>query len=152
MIISYYGLQFFKIQQGDLTIAYNPISKKSGFKNNQIRFGADIAIIAMNHPDFNGVENVSHGDKAPFVISGPGEYERRGVSLRGYITKSYYGEKKERINTLYMLTLDEIKICLVGALDAGALSEEIQENSAEADILFVPIGEEKNVLSPGDAY
>ena len=151
MIITYYGLQFFKIQQGELTIGYNPISKKSAFGGRQVRFGADIALVAMNHPDFNGVENLSHGEKEAFVISGPGEYERKGISVRGYLTKSHYGGKEERIHTLYKVTIDEMTLGFVGALDHNSLSEEIQEEMAGVHILFVPIGE-KDVLSPGDAY
>jgi hypothetical protein len=32
MIITYYGKQYFKIQQGDTTIALNPLSKENTLK------------------------------------------------------------------------------------------------------------------------
>src|SRR3989344_846999 len=151
MIITYYGLQFLKIQQGDLTIAYNPTSKKSASKAKPPHFGADIALVSLNHPDFNGIENLSHGGKNPFVVSGPGEYERRGISVRGYTTKSHYGGEEERINTLYTLEALGIKLCFAGAIDVVPDDEIVQEAALNADIFFVPIGD-KDVFSPERAY
>lgn len=151
MIITYYGLQFFKIQQGDLTIGYNPVSKKSGSSLKQIRFGSDIALVSLDHHDFNGIENLTHGEKEPFVVAGPGEYERHGVSVHGYLTKTQYGGKGERLNTVYTVSLDGVKLCFLGPLDDASLSEEIQEEIGNPDILFVPIGD-ADVLSPTEAY
>jgi hypothetical protein len=87
MVITYLGADFFKVQFGDITIAVNPISKESKLK--QARFGADIALVSANHPDLNGVDMVSHGDKKPFVISGPGEYEIKGVFIKGLPSTAY---------------------------------------------------------------
>ena len=91
MIISYLGGEFVKVQFGDITLAFNPPSKDSQLKT--ARFGADIALSALNHSDFNGVETVTHGDRAPFVIRGPGEYEVKDVTVRGFATESRYGAK-----------------------------------------------------------
>ena len=83
MVISYQGLESFKIQFGEIVVAYNPISKDS--KHKGTKFGADIVLISANHPDFNGAENASRGDKQPFVINGPGEYEIGGIFVRGFL-------------------------------------------------------------------
>ena len=40
--------------------------------------------MSTNHEDMNGVETTARGDKAPFVISGPGEYEIKGVFVHGF--------------------------------------------------------------------
>ncbi|HEY5383033.1 MAG TPA: MBL fold metallo-hydrolase, partial [Candidatus Paceibacterota bacterium] len=71
MVISYLGGECFKITQGDLTLAFNPPSKDSSLKTS--KFGADIALVSMDHEDFNGVKNAAFGEREPFVISGPGE-------------------------------------------------------------------------------
>ena len=71
MIITYLGVEFFKVQFGDTTIAFNPISKDSKFK--PTRFFSDIALVSLNNPDMNGTENLSYNGKDTFVISGPGE-------------------------------------------------------------------------------
>ena len=139
MIITYQGVEFFKVQFGDTTIAFNPISKDSKFK--PTRFFADIALVSLNHPDMNGTENLFYNGKDPFVISGPGEYEVKDVFIKGFGSKSMYGGK-EKINTIYSVTLENMNICFLGALSDINLSSEVKEALGDVDILFVPIGDE----------
>jgi L-ascorbate metabolism protein UlaG (beta-lactamase superfamily) len=139
MIITYLGVEFFKVQFGDTTLAFNPISKESKFK--PTRFFADIALVSLNSPDMNGAENLSYNGKDPFVISGPGEYEIKNVFIRGFASKSMYGGKS-KINTIYSVTLENINICFLGALSDINLSSEVKEALGEVDILFLPIGGE----------
>jgi len=47
----------FKIQQGETVLSFNPVSKSSKTDINA-HFGADIALITTNHPDYNGVEQL----------------------------------------------------------------------------------------------
>ncbi len=148
MIITCQGNQFLKLQVGDLVVAVNPISKESTMKTS--RFGADICLISLNDPDFNGVDQVVFNGQQPFVIAGPGEYETRGVFIRGLPSQSSYG-KKDRINTIYTLTLDSINICLLGALGTATLPVETKEALDEIDILFLPVGGD-GMLSPQEAY
>lgn len=147
MIITYQGVEFFKVQFGDITIAFNPISKDSKFKST--RFFADIALVSLNHPDMNGIENLSYNGKDPFVISGPGEYEVKDVFIKGFASKSMY-DGKERINTIYSVTLENMNICFLGALSDINLSSEVKESLGDVDILFVPIGD-NNVLNAANA-
>lgn len=147
MIITYHGGQFVKIAQGDTVIAANPFGKQSHVK--PIRFAARIGLVSMNHPELNGVENLSHGDKVPFVISGPGEYEIGGVAISGFLSPKPVGEAG-LLNTIYTIELDGIRICILGALAGTELSSEIIEGIGEVDILFVPISG-GDVLSPSDA-
>ncbi len=137
MIITYQGVEFFKVQFGDTTIAFNPISKESKFK--PTRFFADIALVSLNHPDMNGTENLSYNGKDPFVISGPGEYEIKDVFIKGFASKSAYGGK-EKINTIYSVTLENMNLCFLGALSDINLSKEVKEELGDVDVLFLPIG------------
>lgn len=148
MIITYYGGEFFKVQFGDTTLAFNPISKDSKLKSS--RFGADIVLSTTYHSDFNGVEQVSHGDKKPFVISGPGEYEVKEVFIKGLPSESKYGGK-DLVNTIYTVSLENMNICFLGALNNSELKNETIEALDEIDILFVPIGGD-GVLDPVKAY
>lgn len=151
MIITFQGGQFFRVQFGDMTIAVDPISKDS--KLPQKRFGADIALVSINHPDMNGVDQVTHGDRTPFLINGPGEYEVKGVFIKGLPSVSRYGDKgAELINTIYTISLENMHLCFLGALDNGQeLKDETIEALDEIDILFVPIGGE-GVMDPAKAY
>lgn len=148
MVITHHGNQCYKLQFGDTTVAINPISKDSKMK--AVRFGADVCLITTNHPDFNGADQVSFGDKKAFVISGPGEYETKGVFFKGFASRSMYGGK-ERINTVYTFQLDGLNVCFLGALDTTDLSADVKGALDEVDILFVPIGGE-GTLQPQDAY
>ena len=150
MIITYYGGQFMKIQQGDLTVAYNPFKEAPEGVTRPARFGADIALVSLNHPHFNGVENLSHGDKSPFSVTGPGEYETKGVYVRGVETSSNYGGSP-RLNTIYYVLIEGMRLCMLGALDTAKLGEKVYDDVGEVDILFVPIGG-NGVLSPADAH
>lgn len=148
MIITYFGGEFFKVQFGDTTLAFNPISKDSKLKSS--RFGADIVLSSANHIDFNGFEQVTHGEKKPFIISGPGEYEVNSVFIKGLPSESKY-DGKDLINTIYTVSLENMNICFLGAINNSELKTETIEALDEIDILFVPIGGE-GVLDPVKAY
>jgi L-ascorbate metabolism protein UlaG (beta-lactamase superfamily) len=143
MVITYHGTQFFKIQQGDTMIAINPPAKTN-------RFGTNIGIVSLNDPDFNGTDNLSYGDRKPLIISGPGEYEVGGIFVQGFGVPVVYKEQ-QKINTVYYITIEKMRLCFLGALGKPVLSEEMEEQMTEVDILFVPIGG-GDVLSPADAY
>lgn len=146
MIITYLGAEFVKVQFADTVLAFNPPSRDSKLK--PARFGADIALVTLNHSDMNGVETVTHGDRKPFVISGPGEYEIKDVVIRGFATESEYGAEKaakgeartSNINTVYLVTLEGMKLCFLGALSSFELPAALKEELDEVDILFLPIG------------
>jgi len=148
MIINYLGGESVKIQFGDTILAFNPVSKESKLK--PAKFGADVVLSSLNHPDFNGAEQVTFGEKKPFAISGPGEYEVKGVFIKGFQSESDYDGEK-RINTIYSVALEGMNICFLGALNQAELPKEADENIDNVDILFVPVGGE-GVLSPAQAY
>ncbi len=148
MIITHHGAEFFKVSFGDTTLAFNPISKQSKLK--QTRFGADVAFISLEHPDMNGADQVAHGERDPFIIRGPGEYEIQDVLIKGYLTKSNYGGV-ERVNTSYLVTLEKMFILFLGALSTKELPKDLKETLDNIDILFVPIGGD-GVLDPQKAY
>jgi L-ascorbate metabolism protein UlaG (beta-lactamase superfamily) len=147
MVITYHGGEFFKVQFGDMTLAFNPISKDSKLKST--RFGADIALISLINEDFNGVDQVTHGDRNPFVISGPGEYEVKGIFIKGFLSESKY-QDKSKINTIYSVSLENMNLCFLGAVASADIAGEALEALGDIDVLFVPIGGE-GVLSPADA-
>ncbi|MBL7045077.1 MAG: MBL fold metallo-hydrolase [Parcubacteria group bacterium] len=148
MVITYHGGEFFKVSFADTTVAINPISKES--KLSSARFGADIAIVSLNDKDFNGVEQVTHGDKEPFAILGPGEYEVKKVFIKGLQSMSGYGGS-ERINTIYSIMLEGMNLVFLGALNSNKLNADVKEALGEIDILFLPIGGD-GVLNTADAH
>ena len=147
MIVTYYGDQFIKISQGDTVIAINPPSKESG--RSPSRFGSVLALSTTDHPLYNGFDVVTYGDTAPFVISGPGEYEHSGVVVRGKGTTTTIAGKEYQ-NTVYTLNFEDITIGFVGPI-SDKLDASLIDAVGTPDILFVPIGGE-GVLDPAAAY
>ncbi|MFA6586171.1 MAG: MBL fold metallo-hydrolase [Candidatus Paceibacterota bacterium] len=154
MIITYFGEQFFKIAQGDMVVAFNPVSKNAK-SDVSAHFGSDIAFVTTNHPLFNGVEQLSHGERMPFVVSGPGDYEVKEIFIKGSMSDAFVSEKKY-INTIYSFILDNINVVFLGALGDSEISKEAHEAIDNPDILFIPIGgknvsKEINFLDAKDA-
>jgi L-ascorbate metabolism protein UlaG (beta-lactamase superfamily) len=150
MIITYLGKQFFKIQQGDLVIAFNPISKDSTSEVKPSRFGSVIAFSTINHPDYNGFDMVAHGETTPFEICGPGDYEVKNIFIKGIMTETKLDSKKY-INTIYSLSIENISICFLGAINTGTLSTEVRGQIDPPDILFIPVGNNE-LISTAEAY
>lgn len=142
MIITYFGKQFFKIGQGDMVLAFNPVSKnsKTGIS---AKFGADIGLVTTNHSDYNGIEQLSHGDRNPFIVSGPGDYEIKDIFIKGVMSNAQISGKKY-INSIYCLTVDGIDIVFLGALSDLDMCKDTREAIEEPDILFVPVGGKGN--------
>ena len=143
MVISRHDGSFIKATFGNTTLAVNPVSKKS--KLGTTSFGADIALISVNHEDFNGVDQIGRGEKQPFVIDGPGEYEIGGVTVTG-VQSGANGS----LNTVYVATLENIRLCFLGALSSKTLNQQMKEALEDIDILFVPVSSE--TLSAGAAH
>ncbi len=137
MVITHHGGQCFKVSFGDTTLAFDPISKKS--KLAPVKFGSDIAFVSLNHPNFNGVDQVTHGTKEPFAVNGPGEYEFGNVTARGYGVKTIY-EGVDKYNTIYQVRLEDINMIFLGAISDGEIDPKILGEFGDVDILFVPIG------------
>lgn len=148
MVISYAGGECFKVSHGDLTLSFNPPNKGSALAS--AKFGADIALVSLDHADFNGVQNAAFGERQPFVIEGPGEYEVKGVRVVGWGGKTEYAGK-QTINTLYSVTLEGMNLAFMGAQSAGELPAGAKQGFDEIDVLFVPVGGQ-GVLDHAAAY
>ena len=137
MILTFHEGACIRASAGDTTLVFGPVSK--GSKNfKPTNFGADVAFISFNHPDMNGSEEAGRGDKQPFVISGPGEYEIKDSTVAGFGTGSTYGGTP-RINTVYSVFFDGMSILYLGALGDLNLPGDVLEMDSP-DVLIVPIG------------
>ncbi len=147
MILTYHGGACVKASAGDTTIVLGPVSKGSKtFK--PANFGADIAFVSLNHPDMNGAKEVARGDKEPFVVTGPGEYEVSDITAAGFSSGSVYGGH-EIINTIYSIHFDGLSVLYLGACGDAQLPKEVLEMDSP-DILIVPIGGE-GAFTPAQA-
>ena len=158
MILTYHEGTCIRAAAGDTTLVLGPVSKASkNFK--PTNFGADVAFISFDHPDMNGADEAVRGDKQPFVITGPGEYEVKDISVAAFPAGSFYNggpsstkatEGKEgKINTVYSIHFDGLSVLYLGALGDLDLPGDVLEMDAP-DILIIPIGN-NGALSPAEA-
>jgi len=147
MILTYHEGFCVRAQAGDTTIVFGPVSKESK-KFKPTNFGADVAFVSLNHPDMNGTEEAGRGEKQPFVISGPGEYEIKDIAAFGFPSTSEYGGD-QRINTIYSISFDGLSVLYAGAIGTTALPKDL-EDMDPPDILIVPVGDE-GALAPAEA-
>lgn len=147
MILTYHDGFCVRASAGDTTVVFGPVSKASkNFK--PTNFGADVAFVSLYHPDMNGVEEAGRGEKQPFSISGPGEYEIKDIAAFGFPSESSY-DGDTRINTLYSVMFDGLSVFYAGAIGTTTLPKDL-EDMDPPDILIVPIGD-KGALTPAQA-
>ena len=147
MILTFHEGSCVRASAGDTTIVFGPVSKGSKhFK--PVNFGADVALVSLNHPDMNAAAEAGRGEKQPFAIFSPGEYEVSDITVSGFPAGSMYGGEG-RINTVYSVHFDGLSVLYLGALGDMDLPSEVLEMDSP-DILIIPIGG-NGALSPSEA-
>lgn len=150
MVIQKTGGYGFKLSAGPITVAVNPPSSRSK-KHKVSKFGADVVLVSIPDVDWNGVDTATHGEKEPFVISGPGAYEVGDVRVTGYSSRSDYGDVLSDVgNTVYIIEMDGIRVLVLGALSSPKLPAEIRAELDEIGIVLVPVGD--GTLDPKAAH
>ncbi len=141
MKIAWYGHSCFRLmvktKNGNrITIITDPFDKSIGLS--PARCKADIVTVSHDHYDHNNVKTIS-GE--PFVIEGPGEYDVKGVFIKGIYSFHDNLKGEERgINTIYVIEAEDMKICHLGDLGQRELSSNQLDKIGEVDILTVPVG------------
>ncbi|MDO8523534.1 MAG: MBL fold metallo-hydrolase [bacterium] len=140
MVITYYGLSCFKIQSGDTVLAIDPFSKESGLT--PPRFESHAVLVSHDHENHNNIEALaSKEEDGAFKITGPGEYEFRGITVRGVASfHDSKGGKTKGKNTIYVIEWEGMRLVHMGDYGEKELRSEVQEALGTPDILFIPVG------------
>jgi L-ascorbate metabolism protein UlaG (beta-lactamase superfamily) len=98
---------------------------------------ADIVTISHEHPGHSFGAGVK-GE--PRVLSGPGEYEIKGIFVTGIPTAhDKRGGKDRGRNTVYVIEMDGLTICHLG--DLGHVPSQTQaEALGNVNVLLLPVG------------
>lgn len=140
MHISWFGLSSFKITSKDVAVFTDPFGKAAG--PTPPRGGGDM--IVCSNPSSELYNNYSSISGSPFVIQSPGEYDIKGIFVRGIpaAAAKNSGEKKPEINrqAIYLLTIEGMNVGFLGAFPQKNLTDNQIEELNNIDVLLVPVG------------
>lgn len=141
MVITWFGLSCFKIASGSLTAVTDPFAKTVGLTPPRIQ--TDILLISNIHAETSNNHSSREGDRT-FVIDGPGEFDLKGLFVRGITAE---GDAKYKTNdfdytTIYAVRMEDIRLGFLGSLKQRGLTDTQLEDFGEIDILFIPVGGE----------
>ena len=137
MIITYYGISCFKVQNGETVLFIDPFAKESGLT--PPRGQATIVLSTNTDPNHSNIDAFA-GD--PFIITAPGEYEMKGIFIQGISTTNKSNPQK---NSCFVIEWDDIVFCHLGNIGKKDFTEDVQEAIGNPDILFVPVGGENSL-------
>ena len=115
--------------RGDMTFAYPPIEAED----------VDLLLVTHEHLDHNGVEAVA-GDPAT-LRAAAGTHESPIGDVVGVSSEHDQSAGTERgHNTIFVFTLDGVRIAHFGDFGQAALRPEQREAIGEVDMILVPVG------------
>lgn len=136
MNIKWHGHSCFRIESKEATLLVDPFPREIGLKPPKL--DADIILVTHGHYDHSAI---SGAPKESFIIQEPGEFEKSGVTIQGLLSFHDNVDGIERgYNTIYIITLEDMRICHLGDLGQHALTQEQISEIGNIDILFVPVG------------
>ncbi len=133
MNISWRGQSFFEIQTPEAKVIIDPYDASIGLKPPKTE--ADVVLITHNHPDHANIKSVSG---SPFIIDSLGEYEIKGVFVKGIL--GFHDKDNKEPLIIYNLESGGIKMCHLSDLGQKELTDEQIEAIGEVDILMIPVG------------
>ncbi len=135
MEVTWLGHSCFRIKGKETVVITDPYHPDLGYSLGQPT--AHIVTISHHHPGHSYAPGISQPRK---LIMGPGEYEIADVLITGIASyhDNQQGEKKGK-NTIYLLELDELRVCHLGDLGHILTAEQLTE-IGDVEVLLVPVG------------
>lgn len=143
MEITWYGLSCFRlVERGLATVVTDPYDSAE-VGGQSLKLPADIVTISHDSPMANNIKSITG---APYIITGPGEYEVGGVFITGVqMGGKRAGEDDQsasfapQTNTLYTFDYDALTVAHLGNVGRVPTQAEI-EALGTVNVALVPIG------------
>ncbi len=135
MEITWYGHSFFKLRDRGIAIVTDPYDDSIGYPVPKIK--ADVVTISHHAP---GHSNLRAVRGKPKVFDGPGEYEVKGVFIKGLATwhRKKKGKQPER-TTMFIFEFNSLTVAHLGDLGVVPSQREV-EDLPSVDVLLIPVG------------
>jgi L-ascorbate metabolism protein UlaG (beta-lactamase superfamily) len=132
--VTWLGHGCFRLRGRSAAVVTDPFPPAIGLK--LPRLDADLVTISHEHENHSYTQVM----RDAYEIRGPGEYEVAGVSVIGVPTfhDAQKGAKHGR-NTVYLIEIDDVRVCHLGDL-GHALDDAEAEVISAPDVLLVPVG------------
>jgi L-ascorbate metabolism protein UlaG (beta-lactamase superfamily) len=132
--VTWLGHGCFRLRGRGAAAVTDPFPPSIGLKLS--RLDADVVTVSHEHENHNYTQVV----REAYEIHGPGEYEVAGISVIGVPTyhDAEKGAKRGR-NTVYLIEIDDVRICHLGDL-GHRLDDSEAETISSPDVLLVPVG------------
>lgn len=119
----------------EVTVVTDPFENEVGLKFPR-SLAAALVVSSHDAIEANNTAAIeAEHDQKPFVITHGGEFEVKGVFVRGI----YAPRKDGSAHTIYRIDAEDISIGFLGAIDR-ALTESEVEALGTIDVLMVPVG------------
>jgi len=136
--IVWHGHACFRLRGREASIVTDPYDRSTGFP--PLKLSADVVTVSHNAPHHANTAVVTAASDRVRVVDGPGEYEVAGSLIEGVPTfRDKQRGKTVGKNTSYMIHLDDLSICHLGAL-AHTLNSSQIDSLKDADVLLIPVG------------
>ena len=134
MDVTWLGHGCFRLRGRSAAVVTDPFPPAIGLKLPKL--DADLVTISHEHENHSYTQVM----RDAYEIRGPGEYEVAGVSVIGVPTfhDAQKGAKHGR-NTVYLIEIDDVRVCHLGDL-GHALDDAEAEAISAPDVLLVPVG------------
>ncbi len=137
--IKWLGHACFEIKGREVTVVTDP-HDGSSIGLHTPRSEADIVLISHGHFDHAGGIKFVAKEDATIIREESGEWEEKGVKIRGVF--SYHDESRGRErgnNIIYVFEVDGVRFCHLGDLGHILTSDQV-ERIGDVDVLFIPVG------------
>ena len=148
MQIEWYGQSAFRLSTPQETVFIDPFADMSALASRGMQFdyppiegvSADLVLVTHEHSDHNGVEAIG-GDPA-ILRSTAGRLESPIGEVTAVASEHDEAAGTERgPNTIFVFTLDGVRVCHFGDFGQHALREEQAAAIGHVDLLILPVGD-----------
>ncbi|MDR1192305.1 MAG: MBL fold metallo-hydrolase [Verrucomicrobiales bacterium] len=140
--VRFYGQAFLYLTTSSgVRIAFNPFGgdAPTGYEFPDA-LPADIVLISAESPDLSASEGFTGLPQIFRSLTGLGANNANGIAFRGVATsRDADGQRHSRANTVYVLELDRVVFCNLGAI-GRPLDQRQARAIGGADVLFLPVG------------
>ena len=135
MNISWYGNRCVRIESREGSVLVDPFDPAgTGIRGPVIN--DDLVLLSAYDQPRTVLDRVNEGS---FLVRGPGEYERKGIAIRGIPAfQDSQNGRELGLCTMYRIVAEDITVCHVGALGQEKLTDQQLEDIGDPDILIVP--------------